>query len=275
MLVVVCRIQASHHLRLSHTRKWWATLHFMEQSKRLRRRADSQGRKAQAVMLSLGVHLRHTARRVVTHLSQGESISYECFTIGKCSLWVSMISVYTIWICDELNALYIMYVKLWMEWKVLTKWKFPSLICCLECQSFFNPRLFNVDIVLTHPCYFKWSGYRLDLEPTPDNHIMLDMVTGVFDSSGGTLSSEPTGVSIYLPQNAIPAGVNQEIYFKVCGCWLSVRRLCEDEGFGYLQILNAESHQFHLSAPTLLLFACNKMCIILPPSLLSLYLLRV
>ena len=57
--------------------------------------------------------------------------------------------------------------------------------------------------------------YRLDMEPTPENHILLDIVKGVFDSSGGILSSESTGVSIYLPPNAIPNGVNQQIYFKV------------------------------------------------------------
>lgn len=56
------------------------------------------------------------------------------------------------------------------------------------------------------------------MEPTPENHILLDTVVGVFDSSGGVLSSESTGVSIYLPPNAIPNGVNQEIYIKV-GKW--------------------------------------------------------
>lgn len=56
----------------------------------------------------------------------------------------------------------------------------------------------------------------IDMEPTPDNHILLDTKTGVFDSSGGILSSESTGVSLYLPPNAIPHGVSQSIYFKVC-----------------------------------------------------------
>ncbi|XP_039261919.2 tight junction protein ZO-1-like isoform X2 [Styela clava] len=39
---------------------------------------------------------------------------------------------------------------------------------------------------------------------------------GMFDSDGGVLSSVETGVSIMIPKGAIPAGVKQEIYFKVC-----------------------------------------------------------
>lgn len=54
------------------------------------------------------------------------------------------------------------------------------------------------------------------MEPTPENHILLDTRTGTFDSSGGILSSEATGVSIYFPPNAIPNGIKQKVYFKVC-----------------------------------------------------------
>lgn len=39
---------------------------------------------------------------------------------------------------------------------------------------------------------------------------------GTFDTSGGVLSSVETGVSIVIPRGAIPPGVQQEIYFKVC-----------------------------------------------------------
>lgn len=39
---------------------------------------------------------------------------------------------------------------------------------------------------------------------------------GIFNSNGGVLSSIETGVSIIIPQGAIPEGVEQEIYFKVC-----------------------------------------------------------
>jgi len=38
----------------------------------------------------------------------------------------------------------------------------------------------------------------------------------VFDHNGGTLLSEETGVSIFIPPGAIPKGPAKEIYFKVC-----------------------------------------------------------
>ena len=55
------------------------------------------------------------------------------------------------------------------------------------------------------------------MEPTPENHTLLDTVSDVFDSSGGVLESRLTGVSIVIPPNAIPSGIQQEIYFKVMG----------------------------------------------------------
>lgn len=45
---------------------------------------------------------------------------------------------------------------------------------------------------------------------------MVATARGVFNSNGGVLSSIETGVSIIIPQGAIPEGVEQEIYFKVC-----------------------------------------------------------
>jgi tight junction protein 1 len=39
---------------------------------------------------------------------------------------------------------------------------------------------------------------------------------GVFDNNGGVLESKETGVSIIIPKGAIPEGIQQEIYFKVC-----------------------------------------------------------
>lgn len=39
---------------------------------------------------------------------------------------------------------------------------------------------------------------------------------GKFTSQGGVLSSPESGVSIVIPEGAIPKGVEQEIYFKVC-----------------------------------------------------------
>lgn len=45
---------------------------------------------------------------------------------------------------------------------------------------------------------------------------MVATARGVFNSNGGVLSSIETGVSIIIPQGAIPEGTEQEIYFKVC-----------------------------------------------------------
>ena len=39
---------------------------------------------------------------------------------------------------------------------------------------------------------------------------------GTFTSAGGVLSSPESGVSIVIPEGAIPDGVEQQIYFKVC-----------------------------------------------------------
>ena len=39
---------------------------------------------------------------------------------------------------------------------------------------------------------------------------------GVFTHEGGVLESHETGVSLRVPPGAIPQGVQQEIYFKVC-----------------------------------------------------------
>lgn len=49
-----------------------------------------------------------------------------------------------------------------------------------------------------------------------DGHTVVATARGVFNSNGGVLSSIETGVSIIIPQGAIPEGVEQEIYFKVC-----------------------------------------------------------
>ncbi|KAI0232971.1 Tight junction protein ZO-1 [Lamellibrachia satsuma] len=52
--------------------------------------------------------------------------------------------------------------------------------------------------------------------PEEDGHRVVATARGVFDSSGGVLESKETGVSIIIPKGAIPDGVQQEIYFKVC-----------------------------------------------------------
>lgn len=45
---------------------------------------------------------------------------------------------------------------------------------------------------------------------------MVATARGIFNCNGGVLSSIETGVSIIIPQGAIPENVEQEIYFKVC-----------------------------------------------------------
>ncbi|XP_057203249.1 tight junction protein ZO-1 isoform X4 [Triplophysa rosa] len=49
-----------------------------------------------------------------------------------------------------------------------------------------------------------------------DSHTVVATARGIFNSNGGVLSSIETGVSIIIPNGAIPEGVEQEIYFKVC-----------------------------------------------------------
>uniref|UniRef100_A0A8C1WTJ8 Zona occludens protein 1 n=1 Tax=Cyprinus carpio TaxID=7962 RepID=A0A8C1WTJ8_CYPCA len=49
-----------------------------------------------------------------------------------------------------------------------------------------------------------------------DSHTVVATARGIFNTNGGVLSSIETGVSIIIPQGAIPDGVEQEIYFKVC-----------------------------------------------------------
>ncbi|XP_028967947.1 tight junction protein ZO-1 [Galendromus occidentalis] len=53
-------------------------------------------------------------------------------------------------------------------------------------------------------------------DPTPLNGNVVAYVQGVFNSQGGRLYSERTGVSLVIPEGAIPEGVQQEVYFKVC-----------------------------------------------------------
>ncbi|CAC5411802.1 TJP1 [Mytilus coruscus] len=49
-----------------------------------------------------------------------------------------------------------------------------------------------------------------------ENHTVVATARGSFDHQGGVLESPETGVSIVIPAGAIPEGVQQEIYFKVC-----------------------------------------------------------
>ncbi|XP_068170598.1 tight junction protein ZO-1 isoform X3 [Antennarius striatus] len=55
-----------------------------------------------------------------------------------------------------------------------------------------------------------------DDEDEEEGHTVVATARGIFNANGGVLSSIETGVSIIIPQGAIPEGVEQEIYFKVC-----------------------------------------------------------
>ncbi|CAL8350420.1 unnamed protein product [Merluccius merluccius] len=60
------------------------------------------------------------------------------------------------------------------------------------------------------------SPSALEDEGDEEGHTVVATARGIFNSNGGVLSSIETGVSIIIPQGAIPDGVEQEIYFKVC-----------------------------------------------------------
>ncbi|OBS58264.1 hypothetical protein A6R68_10611, partial [Neotoma lepida] len=69
---------------------------------------------------------------------------------------------------------------------------------------------------------FESPKFNHNLLPTveededEDGHTVVATARGIFNSNGGVLSSIETGVSIIIPQGAIPEGIEQEIYFKVC-----------------------------------------------------------
>lgn len=48
------------------------------------------------------------------------------------------------------------------------------------------------------------------------NQNVVASERGYFDHLGGQLVSEETGVSLVIPEGAIPEGTKQEIFFKVC-----------------------------------------------------------
>uniref|UniRef100_A0A667Y4G0 Zona occludens protein 1 n=1 Tax=Myripristis murdjan TaxID=586833 RepID=A0A667Y4G0_9TELE len=60
------------------------------------------------------------------------------------------------------------------------------------------------------------SPSALDDDDDDEGHTVVATARGIFNCNGGVLSSIETGVSIIIPQGAIPEGVEQEIYFKVC-----------------------------------------------------------
>lgn len=60
------------------------------------------------------------------------------------------------------------------------------------------------------------SPSALEEDEEDDGHTVVATARGIFNCNGGVLSSIETGVSIIIPQGAIPDSVEQEIYFKVC-----------------------------------------------------------
>ncbi|XP_057693870.1 tight junction protein ZO-1 isoform X6 [Corythoichthys intestinalis] len=60
------------------------------------------------------------------------------------------------------------------------------------------------------------SPGALDDDDEDEGHTVVASARGVFNCNGGVLSSIETGVSIIIPQGAVPENVEQEIYFKVC-----------------------------------------------------------
>uniref|UniRef100_A0A4W5QLA8 Tight junction protein 1b n=1 Tax=Hucho hucho TaxID=62062 RepID=A0A4W5QLA8_9TELE len=56
----------------------------------------------------------------------------------------------------------------------------------------------------------------LEDDEEDEGHTVVATARGIFNCNGGVLSSIETGVSIIIPQGAIPDSVEQEIYFKVC-----------------------------------------------------------
>uniref|UniRef100_A0A1A7WML5 Zona occludens protein 1 n=2 Tax=Iconisemion striatum TaxID=60296 RepID=A0A1A7WML5_9TELE len=60
------------------------------------------------------------------------------------------------------------------------------------------------------------SPSALEDDDEDEGHTVVATARGIFNCNGGVLSSIETGVSIIIPQGAIPESVEQEIYFKVC-----------------------------------------------------------
>uniref|UniRef100_A0A667X673 Zona occludens protein 1 n=1 Tax=Myripristis murdjan TaxID=586833 RepID=A0A667X673_9TELE len=70
---------------------------------------------------------------------------------------------------------------------------------------------------LDHDSGLDTFTHALKLDDDEDEgHTVVATARGIFNCNGGVLSSIETGVSIIIPQGAIPESVEQEIYFKVC-----------------------------------------------------------
>uniref|UniRef100_A0A8C1Z2E9 Zona occludens protein 1 n=1 Tax=Cyprinus carpio TaxID=7962 RepID=A0A8C1Z2E9_CYPCA len=95
----------------------------------------------------------------------------------------------------------LMFMVLWALWtfrKCVFVYTHTSLICLLIIHCLFS------------------SPSALDDDEEDEGHTVVATARGIFNCNGGVLSSIETGVSIIIPQGAIPDSVEQEIYFKVC-----------------------------------------------------------
>ncbi|XP_036699244.1 tight junction protein ZO-1 isoform X4 [Balaenoptera musculus] len=79
-----------------------------------------------------------------------------------------------------------------------------------------NKPKYQVNSISTGSKAVPVSPSAVEEDEDEDGHTVVATARGVFNSNGGVLSSIETGVSIIIPQGAIPEGVEQEIYFKVC-----------------------------------------------------------
>ncbi|KAM5291555.1 tight junction protein 1 isoform 3-T3 [Glossophaga mutica] len=75
---------------------------------------------------------------------------------------------------------------------------------------------YQINSVSSGPKAVPVSPSAVAEDDDEDGHTVVATARGVFSSNGGVLSSIETGVSIIIPQGAVPEGVDQEIYFKVC-----------------------------------------------------------
>ncbi|XP_008847777.1 tight junction protein ZO-1 isoform X6 [Nannospalax galili] len=75
---------------------------------------------------------------------------------------------------------------------------------------------YQLNNISTVPKAVPVSPSAVEEDEDEDGHTVVATARGIFNSNGGVLSSIETGVSIIIPQGAIPEGIEQEIYFKVC-----------------------------------------------------------
>lgn len=75
---------------------------------------------------------------------------------------------------------------------------------------------YQINNISTVPKAVPVSPSAVEEDEDEDGHTVVATARGIFNSNGGVLSSIETGVSIIIPQGAIPEGIEQEIYFKVC-----------------------------------------------------------